>query len=305
MDTPPEATTLADGRSRPKVSGLVTCFNEEHNIGECIESMQWCDEIIVVDSYSTDRTPDIARSYDRVRFFQRSYFGAGAQKNWALKHVQNPWVFLLDSDERCTPGLRAEIEDLLARGPDHLAYTINRDVYFLGKRIRHSGWQRDRVARLFKTGTAYYENRRVHSLLHTTGEAPILKHSMEHYMVDRSFDDYAFRLAKYGYWGAAQGWRDGLRPGVFDVAFRPLWRFFRTYIVQLGVLDGARGLVFCALQSFSAYMKYAILWSWRINEARGIPPQLPDFDDDDATWEGLDALDTDDEETGGANPAAG
>jgi glycosyltransferase involved in cell wall biosynthesis len=305
MDTPPEATTLADGRSRPKVSGLVTCFNEEHNIGECIESMQWCDEIIVVDSYSTDRTPDIARSYDRVRFFQRSYFGAGAQKNWALKHVKNPWVFLLDSDERCTPGLRAEIEDLLARGPDHLAYTINRDVYFLGKRIRHSGWQRDRVARLFKTGTAYYENRRVHSLLHTTGEAPILKHSMEHYMVDRSFDDYAFRLAKYGYWGAAQGWRDGLRPGVFDVAFRPLWRFFRTYIVQLGVLDGARGLVFCALQCFSAYMKYAILWSWRINEARGIPPQLPDFDDDDATWEGLDALDTDDEETGGANPAAG
>ncbi len=77
----------------------------------------------------------------------------------------------------------------------------------------YSGWQRDRVARLFRTGTAYYENRRVHSLLHTGGEAPILKNSMEHHMVDRSFDEYAFRLAKYGYWGAAQGWRDGKTPG--------------------------------------------------------------------------------------------
>ena len=109
-------------------------------------------------------------------------------------------------------------------------------------------------------------------------------------MVDLSFDDYAFRLAKYGYWGAAQGWRDGKRPGAFEVAFRPLWRFFRTYIVQLGILDGGRGLVFCALQAYSAYMKYAILWGWRTNAARGIEPNLPDFDDDDETWQGLEAL---------------
>jgi hypothetical protein len=86
---------------------------------------------------------------------------------------------------------------------------------------------------------------------------------------------------------------------------RPLWRFIRTYIVQLGILDGARGLVFCALQSYSAYMKYAILWGWRINEARGIPPQLPDFDDDDATWEGLGGLESDDEGTGSVKPSAG
>ncbi len=80
--------TLDDGRTRPRVSGLVTCFNEEHNIGDCIESLLWCDEIIVVDSFSTDRTPEIAQSFDKVRFFQRTYFGAGAQKNWAMKHVQ-------------------------------------------------------------------------------------------------------------------------------------------------------------------------------------------------------------------------
>jgi len=297
MDLEADRTTLDDGRTRPRVSGLVTCFNEEHNVGDCIESLMWCDEIIVVDSFSTDRTPEIARSYDKVRFFQRTYFGAGAQKNWAMNHVQYPWIFLLDSDERCTTGLRAEIEDLLVRGPKHDAYTVNRDVFFLGKRIKYSGWQRDRVARLFRTDTAYYENRRVHSLLHTTGEAPILENSMEHHMVDLSFDGYAFRLAKYGYWGAAQGWRDGKRPNAIEVAFRPVWRFFRTYIVQLGILDGGRGLVFCALQAYSAYMKYAILWGWRINASRGIEPSLPDFDDDDLTWEGLEGL----EEFGGGN----
>ncbi len=290
MDLETDRTTLENGRARPRVSGLVTCFNEEHNIGDCIKSLLWCDEIIVVDSVSTDRTPEIAQSFEEVRFFQRPYFGAGAQKNWAMKHVQFPWVFLLDSDERCTPDLRAEVEDLLVRGPKYDAYTINRDVYFLGRRIKYSGWQRDRVARFFRTGTAYYENRRVHSLLHTTGEAPILKNPMQHHMVDLSFDDYAFRLAKYGYWGAAQGWRDGKRPGALEVALRPLWRFFRTYIIQLGILDGGRGLVFCALQAYSAYMKYAILWGWRTNAARGIEPNLPDFDDDDSTWEGLEGL---------------
>lgn len=304
MDPKAEMTTLADGRTRPKVCGLVTCFNEEHNIGACIESLLWCDEIIVVDSFSTDGTPQIAQSYDKVRFFQRRYFGAGAQKNWAMKHVRFGWVFLLDSDERCTPKLRTEVEDLLAREPEYDAYTINRDVYFLGKRIRFSGWQRDRVARLFRTGTAYYENRRVHSLLHTRGETPILKHSMEHHMVDQSFEEYAFRLAKYGYWGAAQGWRDGKRPGAIEVIARPLWRFFRTYVLQLGILDGGRGLVFCALQSYSAYMKYSILWGWRINAARGIEPSLPEFDDDDTTWQGLKEIEEGEGE-GAEGPAGG
>ena len=295
-----EVSPIDNGRQRPEVSGLVTCYNEEHNIGACIESLSWCDEIVVVDSYSDDRTPEIARSYDKVRFYQRTYYGAGAQKNWALQHVRFPWVFLLDSDERCTPALQTEIEELLAGDPEHLAFTINRDVFFLGKRIRFSGWQRDRVARLFKTGTAYYENRRVHSLLRTTGEAPILRNAMEHHMVDLSFDEYAFRLAKYGYWGAGQGWRDGVRPTAIEVALRPLWRFIRTYVIQLGFLDGGRGLVFCALQAYSAYMKYAILWGWRTNAARGIEPQLPEFDDEDTTWEGLESLDEDDESEGPA-----
>ncbi|MEJ2583428.1 MAG: glycosyltransferase family 2 protein [Acidobacteriota bacterium] len=272
------------------MSGVVTSFNEEHNIGECIESLLWCDEIVVVDSFSSDRTPEIAQRYEKVKFFQRDYFGAGAQKNWAMQHVSYDWIFLLDSDERCTDELRAEVEDLLAGGPEHTAYMINRNVYILGKRIRYSGWQHDQVARLFKTGAAYYENRRVHSVLHTTGEVPILDNPIEHYMVDRSFDEYAFRLAKYGYWNAAQCWRDGDRTSALEVFLRPAWRFLRTYFLQLGILDGALGIVFCLLQSYSTYMKFAILWGWQVNEERGFPPVLPEFDEDNSTWEGLKVL---------------
>jgi glycosyltransferase involved in cell wall biosynthesis len=290
MENNPETSLIGNGRQRPRVSGVITSFNEEHNIGDCIESLEWCDEIIVVDSFSTDRTPEIAQQYDKVRFFQRNYFGAGAQKNWAIRHLRYDWVFLLDSDERCTPELRREVETLLADGAEHNAYMMNRDVYLLGKRIKYSGWQHDRVARLFRKGTAYYENRRVHSVLHVTGETPILDHPIEHHMVDRSFDEYAFRLAKYGYWNAAQCWREGDRTSAIEVMMRPAWRFFRTYILQLGILDGSTGIVFCLLQSYSTYMKFAILWGWQTNEARGISPGLPEFDEDEDTWEGLKEL---------------
>ena len=288
-----ETTLTSNSRHRPKVSGVITSFNEEHNIADCIESLLWCDEIILVDSFSTDKTPEIAQTYDKVRFYQRTYYGAGAQKNWAMQHVSHDWVFLLDSDERCTPELREEVEDILATGPEHSAYMVNRNVYILGKRIKYSGWQHDQVARLFQRGTAYYENRRVHSVLHTTGETPILTNAIEHYMVERSFDEYAFRLAKYGYWNAAQCWRDGDRTSAFEVLLRPAWRFFRTYILQLGILDGALGVVFCLLQSYSTYMKFAILWGWQVNDARGLPPKLPEFDEDESTWEGLRELESD------------
>ncbi len=295
MDVDTKTHETEEKPIRPKVSGVITSFNEEHNIADCIESLLWCDEIILVDSYSTDGTLEVAQKYDKVRIFQRDYFGAGAQKNWAMRHVQHDWIFLLDSDERCTPELRAEVEKLLAAGTEHTAFMMNRNVYILGKRIRFSGWQHDRVARLFRAGAAYYENRRVHSVLHTSGETPILNNAIEHFMVDRSFDEYAFRLSKYGYWNAAQCWRDGDRTYALEVLLRPAWRFFRTYILQLGILDGSLGIVFCLLQSYSTYMKFAILWGWQKNDDRGIPPMLPEFDEDQSTWEGLRELEETDE----------
>jgi len=284
---------------RPPVSAIVTTYNEERNIAACIESLLWCDEIFVVDSFSTDRTPEIAESYGPVRFVQRTYFGSASQKNWAMDQVAHDWILIFDADERCTPKLQREIERLLARGPEHDAYTIERNVWFLGERIRFSGWQHDRVVRLVRKGTARYPNRRVHADMTTLGPAPVLRSAMEHYMAD-TLDEYIPRILKYSFWGAAQGWRDGRSSGFVQVWGRSAWRFVRTYFVQLGVLDGMRGLVFCMLQAFGTYMKWSLLWSWRENAKRGLQPDLPVFDDDEDVWRDLDEA----EAAQGAAPAA-
>lgn len=267
------------------ISAIVTTFNEEVNIADCIESLLWCDEILVVDSFSTDRTPEIARSYDKVHFTQRTYYGSASQKNWAMDQIENDWILIFDADERCTPKLQKEIERLLARDPDHDAYTIKRRVYFLGKLIRFSGWQHDRVVRLVRRGSARYPNRRVHADMSTDGPAPVLRHPMDHFMAE-SLEEYLRRINKYSVWGAAQNWKEGRRSGFKEVFGRSVWRFFRTYVLQGGILDGMHGLVFCMVQAFGTYQKWAILWSWWKNAARGIEPKLPVFDEDETVWRG-------------------
>lgn len=271
---------------RPRVSAIVTTLNEEQHIAECIESLLWCDEILVVDSFSADRTPEIARRYEKVRFHQRTYFGSAAQKNWAMDQVENEWILIFDADERCTPALQKEIEELLASAPEHDAYTIKRRVYFMNRVIRFSGWQHDRVVRLVRRGTARYPNRRVHADMITRGPAPILRNSMTHYMTD-SFDEYARRIEKYSFWGAAQNWREGRKAGFPEIFGRSIWRFLRTYVFQLGILDGMHGLVFCMLQAYGTYLKWALLWGWHVNAARGVLPNLPAFDESETTWRPL------------------
>jgi glycosyltransferase involved in cell wall biosynthesis len=272
--------------TRPAVSAIITTLNEEQNIAECIESLLWCDEILIVDSFSTDRTAEICRSYDKVRFYQRTYYGSAAQKNWAMDQVESDWILIFDADERCTPALQKEIQDLVARGPEHDAYTIRRRVYFMNRVIRFSGWQHDRVVRLVRRGTARYPNRRVHADMITRGPAPELKNPMTHYMAD-SLDEYARRIEKYSFWGAAQHWREKRRSGFTEIFGRSVWRFLRTYIFQLGILDGLHGLVFCMLQSYGTYLKWALLWGWHVNAARGRMPALPEFDESENTWRPL------------------
>ncbi len=277
--------------ARPRVSAIITTFNEEANIAGCVESLLWCDEILVVDSFSTDRTPEIVRSFEKVRFYQRTYYGSASQKNWAMDQVTNEWILIFDADERCTPALQREIEQLLAAGPTHEAYTIKRRVYFLDRVIRFSGWQHDRVVRLIRNGSARYPNRRVHADMITRGPAPVLQSPMEHYMAD-TLDEYVRRIEKYSFWGAAQHWREKRRSGFAEIFGRSTWRFFRTYLFQLGILDGMHGLVFCMLQAYGTYLKWALLWGWHINAARGRTPNLPIFDDSEETWRGIETTES-------------
>jgi glycosyltransferase involved in cell wall biosynthesis len=270
---------------RKSVSAIVTTHNEADNIAGCLESLSWCDEILVVDSHSTDATPSIARRFDRVTVLQRPYYGAASQKNWAIDRCRFEWVLILDADERVTPELRAEIEAVLASpAAPASAFAINRRTLAFGRELRYSGWQHDRVVRLFRRGAARYPNRRVHADMQTIEPPALLDAALDHHMVD-SLEEYTERTRRYALWGAAQLWRDGRRrAGTWEIVVRPAWRFFRTYILQLGILEGVRGLVMCGVPAYGTFLKYATLWSWRLGRSCGRSPQLPAFDDDPSTW---------------------
>ena len=275
-----------DEKPKPRrpISAVVTTFNEKDSIAECLDSLAWCDEILVVDSHSTDATRDIARRFDGVRVLRRPYYGAASQKNWAIDRCRHDWILILDADERVTPELRIEIENVLASPVDATAYSIKRRTYALGGEVRFSGWQHDRVIRFFRRGDARYPNRRVHADMQTLNPPVVLDAVLDHHMVD-TLDEYAERTRRYAFWGAAQLWRDGRRNiGLWHVLVRPAWRFFRTYVLQLGVIEGVRGLVMCGVPAYGTFLKYATLWSWRAELGHGRRPRLPEFDDDPATW---------------------
>lgn len=269
---------------RRKVSAVVTTFNEAEAIAGCLDSLMWCDEILVVDSNSTDATREIARRYEGVRVLRRTYCGAASQKNWAIDRCRHDWILILDADERVTPQLRSEIENILAAPVAATAYFIKRRTHALGSEVRFSGWQHDRVVRFFRRGDARYPNRRVHADMQTLKKPEVLDAVLDHHMVD-TFEEYAERTRRYAYWGAAQLWRDGRRNiGLWHVLARPAWRFFRTFFLQLGVLEGVRGLVMCGVPAYGSFLKYATVWSWESDLERGRSPKLPEFDDDPATW---------------------
>lgn len=279
-------TTLEDLRSRPgrrPLSVIITTFNEEINVAECIESVRFADEIVLVDSFSTDRTVEIVQQYPDVQLLQRTYYGSAAQKNWAIDRVSHEWVLIIDADERVTPALAREILEILTSEPPVNGYFIRRENVFIDKVIRHSGWSTDKVIRLFRRDKGRYPNRRVHADMIIEGPTPTLRESFLHYTF-RSFDQYFDKFLKYAEWGAAQAFREGKRAGVTEILGRPLWRFFRMFFVQLGFLDGLHGLVLCALQSFGVFLKYALLWEYTLRSRRGETVALPDFDDDPKTW---------------------
>ncbi|KAB2965132.1 MAG: glycosyltransferase family 2 protein [Thermoanaerobaculia bacterium] len=281
----PRTPTIEELRAAPdriRLSVIITTFNEEINVADCVRSVLWADEILLVDSFSTDRTVEIAREFP-VTLLQREYFGSAAQKNWAIDRVRHEWVLIVDADERVPEELAREILTLLASGPSANGYYIRRENMFVDEVIRHSGWSTDKVVRLFRRDKGRYPNRRVHADLEIEGPVPVLRQAFLHYTF-RTFDQYFPKFLNYAEWGAAQAFRDGRRAGISELVFRPAWRFLRTYVLQLGFLDGKHGLVLCSLQAFGVFLKYARLWEYGLRTRRGEAIQLPTFDESSSTW---------------------
>jgi|SRR5450432_579082 len=270
---------------RPRLTAIVTTLNEEVNIRECLESLAFVDEILLVDSFSTDGTVGIARAMPGVKVVQREYFGSAAQKNWAMDQVTTPWLLIVDADERIPEALAKEILRALEQGPEADHYFIRRENVFLDRVIRHSGWSTDKVVRLIKRGTARYPNRRVHADLAGEGPTPTLLAPMLHHTC-RSLGQYLEKLHRYATWGAADAFRQGRRAGPIELLFRPWWRFVRMYVIQAGFLDGRHGLVLCALQAWGVFLKWAKVWEWERFRQNGWQVELPAYDEAPETWEG-------------------
>ena len=254
---------------RVPVSVIVPTYNEQDNIEDCLRSVAWADEVLVVDSFSTDRTLEIARRFTS-RIIQREYGNSASQKNWAIPQAAHRWVMVVDADERVTPELREEIQALLSRGPDCGGYVIRRVNHFLGRRIRHGGWARDRVLRLWDRTLGHYQEKEVHAEVDVAGPVRELRHPLLH-LTFRSWDIYLRKIDRYTSWGAEDLRKRGRRATAIDLVVRPMARFVKRYILQLGFLDGVPGLMITGIDSWAVFVKYARLWE-RNRSDPGAPP---------------------------------
>jgi glycosyltransferase involved in cell wall biosynthesis len=248
--------------ARTALTALVPAFNEEETLGDCLKSVAFADEILVVDSFSTDRTVAIATAHG-ARVIQREYGYSASQKNWAIPQATHEWVLLVDADERVTPALRDEILATLAAGPVADGYWVRRDNYFLGRHIRHCGWGSDTVVRLFRRDRSRYQDRQVHAEIDLPGPLPTLRHPLEHHTF-RSFAQYWRKLDRYSDWGARQMHQEGRRTGAAGILFRPVGRFVRMYLLERGFLEGTHGVALSLLGAFTVYLKYVRLWELQI-----------------------------------------
>lgn len=271
--------------SRFPVSAIITTFNEIDYIEECIRSVDWADEIYLIDSFSTDGTVELVRQkFPRVRIEQRQYLGAASQKNYAIERAAHEWIFYIDADERVTPKLRDEILRTLRGEMTCWAYSVGRLNFMLGKPVRFSGLQRDRVTRLFHRDHARYPNRRVHADLLVDGVTGRLTHKLDHFYI-RTFDHMIAKMTRYAYWGAAQMFIDGKTTGAWGIYSHSLAKFFRDYVVNLGFLDGARGVISVGMHVYYTFWKYSKLWEMTQLKRLGKPVPLPKLDEEEGRWE--------------------
>ena len=267
------------------ITAIITTFNEIEFIEDCIRSVEWADEIYLIDSFSSDGTVELIRSrFARVRLEQRQYLGAASQKNYAIDRAAHDWIFYIDADERVTPELRDELQRTLQGPLDLWAYSVGRRNFILGQEVRYSGLQRDRVTRLFHRKHARYPNRRVHADLVVDGATGRLEHKMLHFYV-RSFDHMIAKMTRYANWGAAQMFLDGKTTSAAGIFGHTIAKFVRDYIVNLGFLDGARGLISVGMHVYYTFWKYSKLWEMTQLKRLGRNVPLPRLDEEEGRWE--------------------
>jgi glycosyltransferase involved in cell wall biosynthesis len=258
----------------PRISVVIITFNEEKNIRDCLESISWVDEIIVVDSFSTDRTVEICREYtDQV--IQREWPGHVRQKQFALEQATGDWILCLDADERLSKEATEEIRSSVLDGLQSVdGFILPRQSYYLGRWICHGGWYPDNKLRLVQRGQARWGGEDPHDKLMTNGKTKQLRGKILHYV----YTNISHQLRTVDAFSriSAETWdRQGKYFNLFLLLFRPPIRFLETYIWKKGFLDGMPGFIIAIISSYYVFLKYAKLWELqKINPKDAIIKQI-------------------------------
>jgi glycosyltransferase involved in cell wall biosynthesis len=252
--------------SPASLSACIIAYNEADRIEACLRSLDFCDELIVVDSHSTDDTRARAAALG-ARVIERDWPGYRSQKQFAVDAARHDWVLCLDADERVTPQLRAQILAQRAAGfPTAAGYSVARITDYFGRFLRHGNAYPDRLVRLFDRRHGGWSGDEIHENTRVTGRIVRLAGHLEHYSY-RSLSDHLSRMQRYADLMAQALYARGRRCGLTPVLLNPLWRFVRGYFLRLGFLDGWRGLVFALIEANYVRAKYLGLYM----RSRGLP----------------------------------
>lgn len=241
-----------------KLSVLIPTKNEEIHIEEVLKSVAFADEIVVVDSFSSDKTVEIAKKYAH-KVWIHEYVNSATQKNWAIPQLTHEWILVVDADERVTPELKAEIQAILSSETPYVAFWIGRINHFMGKLIKYSGWQNDSVIRLFRKSKCSYQNLKVHSEVIANGKVGRLKNKLVHYTY-KDLNDYYRKFEQYTTWGANDRAEKIKNVGFYYLAIKPFFRFVKHYIIKAGFLDGKHGFIISVLSAYSVFLRNLKVW---------------------------------------------
>jgi glycosyltransferase involved in cell wall biosynthesis len=238
-----------------KITATIITLDEERNIARAIESLRCVDEILIVDSGSTDRTVELARNLG-ARIIEANWRGYSAQKNWAAEQAANEWVLSLDADEALSEALEAEIWNLKKTGPQYDAYTMPRLARYLGRWILHSGWYPDRKIRLYRRDKASFTGDFVHESVTVTGRVGALENNILHFTCE-SLSEHMKTLDRYTTLAAQELAARKVSVPLSRLIVDPAWTFVKTYLIQRGFLDGFEGLTIAHMAALYTFLKYS------------------------------------------------
>lgn len=242
--------------SDSKISALVITYNEIGYIEQCLDSMAFADEIIVIDSFSTDGTAEFLRNNSKVKTIQHPFENYTLQKSFALKQAAYDWVLFIDADEVITESLKEEIIKTVQSSTEHVAFWFFRQFMFQKEKLHYSGWQTDKNYRLFrKSKVKFAAEKLVHETLEVNGTSGELNEKLLHYCY-KNYDNYKMKMLRYGRLKAKEAYHRQEKFNYLAFFGKPVWKFVYHYFLRLGILDGKKGIIICSLNALGDFEKY-------------------------------------------------